>query len=179
MRTASFDNFGHSTDPNDQRTNYRFSDLYIPGNDESPEELFRQVLGNYITSREELETIKEILIRNGWDEEAVIVQYYIDEIDETAESDDDYSWARVKIDLAQGHIGGAGFEQVPWGDYELSCWIDNGYVMLQLENNDVYPTMGYTSVPVAEFMNMSATEIDELLAGVASYGMTPVGDDEE
>ncbi len=50
-----FTSLGTNVDPNDKRTNYRFTDKYISGNDESPEELYRQVTHNYITDKEELE----------------------------------------------------------------------------------------------------------------------------
>ena len=44
-----------------QKTNYRFSDKYIPGNDVTPEELYNQVLHNYITDKVNLKQFRKSL----------------------------------------------------------------------------------------------------------------------
>jgi len=167
---ASFDDFGHSTDPNDKRTNYRFADKYIPGNDETPEELYNQVLGNYITDKGELETIKEILIRNGWDNEAQIVQYYIDEIDEDSQFGDDYNISRMKIDIATGYDR-AGFEDVSWGKVEwgLDCYLDGDYVIIVLTDPETWEKDA-DRVPVEEFMSMTRDDFDTWVGQLRFYG---------
>lgn len=170
---GDFNGLGTSNNPNDKRTNYRFTDKYISGNDESPDVLFRQVMNNYITDRGELETIKEILERNGWEEESKIVQYYIDEIDEEKEYGDDYSISRMKIDIADGYDH-AGFEDVSWGeDFKLSCWLDADDIIIHLADwgSDSFG-QGSTSISVDEFMSMTRGEFDSLVGQVNAYAMT-------
>ena len=141
-RPTDFSDFGTPNNPEDQRTNYRFYDKYIPGYDESPEELFRQVTHEYINDRDELETIKEILVRNGWDNEAEVVQFYIDELDEEKQYGIGYNVSRMKIDLADGYTH-TGFEQYPYGDdMFLTVWQDRDNLIIQVED---YSNGGYGS----------------------------------
>jgi hypothetical protein len=167
---GDFNGLGTSNNPNDKRTNYKFTDLYIPGNDAAPDELFQQVVNNYITDREELEAIQKILERNGWDEEAKIVGYYIDEIDEEAEYGDAYSISRMKIDIADGYSL-AGFEDVPWDSFNLSCYYDShsNKVVIELTDTDTWETDA-TAISLDEFMNMTRKEFDNVAAELSFYG---------
>lgn len=166
---GDFNGLGTSNNPNDKRTNYKFTDLYIPGNDAAPDELFQQVMNNYITDRGELEAIQKILERNGWDEEAKIVGYFIDEIDEEKQYGDDYSISRMKIDIADGY-NKAGFE-TNWGEvqWELECFLQDGYVFIGLTDPETYVT-DYDRVPVDEFMNMARDDFDTWVGQLRFYG---------
>jgi len=153
-----------------QKTNYRFSDKYIPGNDESPEELYNQVIHNYITDKDELEIIQEILKRNNWVEEAKIVGYFIDEIDEEKQYGDDYNISRMKIDIAQGYQN-AGFRDVGWGkvNWGLDCYVDGDYVIIILTNPETWVSDA-DRVPISEFMNMTRDNFDSWVGQLSYYG---------
>lgn len=168
VKSSDFTPLGTPINPDDKRTNYRFADKYIPENDESPEELYRQVVGNYVTDKLELETIKEIFIRNNWIDEAQIVQYYIDELDEIAEYGDAYNISRLKIDIADGYVR-AGFADVPWGEYNLECYTERGYLIVVLSD----PYTGESAadkLPIDEFMSMSRKDFEAFVGQLAYYG---------
>ena len=167
---GDFNGLGTSNNPNDKRTNYKFTDLYIPGNDAAPDELFQQVMNNYITDRGELEAIQKILERNGWDEEAKIVGYFIDEIDEEKEYGDDYSISRMKIDIADGYTK-AGFEDVPWDSFNLSCYYDsrNNKVVIELTDSYNWETDA-DAIPVEKFMNMTRKDFESWVGELSYYG---------
>lgn len=175
---GDFNSLGTSNRPDDKRTNYKFTDKYISGNDESPDELFRQVMSNYITDRNELETIQEILKRNNWDEEAKIVGYYIDELDEEAKYGDDYSISRVKIDIADDYKH-AGFRDAQWGEVKwwLDCYLDGDYVIITLTDPDTMVT-DVDRVPVDEFMNMTRDDFDTWVGQLRFYGNFESEDEE-
>lgn len=173
IQPAQFYETGHNVDANDPKTNYKYyyPELDIDG---TVEELFQEVLHNYVTNEDSLIAIQEILLQNHWDTEAEIVGFYIDELRELAENDNAYSWNRVKIDLAQGYTKGDEFSDKPWGDYSLTCWLDRDAVVLELWNYDVYPSHGATSIPFDEFMNMSVDSLEDIVGQIAAYGMQPV-----
>jgi len=167
---GDFNGLGTSNDPNDKRTNYKFTDLYIPGNDAAPDELFQQVMNNYITDRGELESIQKILERNGWKEEAKIVGYFIDEIDEEKQYGDDYSISRMKIDIADDYKH-AGFKDATWGKVEwgLDCYLDGDYVIIVLTDPETWESDS-DRVPVEEFMNMTRDDFDSWVGQLRFYG---------
>ena len=178
IRANQFDDFGHALDPNDKRTNYRFSDKYIPGNDASPEELYEEVLLGYVTDRGELETIKEILQLNHWDDQAKIVQYFIDEIDEEKQYGNNYNISRMKIDIAQGYKN-AGFKDVGWGEvnWGLDCYVDGDYVIIILTDPETWVSDG-DRVPISEFMNMTRDDFDTWVGQLRFYGNFESEDEE-
>lgn len=171
IKSTDFDDFGHSIDPKVKKTNYKYylPDLDIDG---TVEEIYQEVLNNYVIREDSLLAIQEILLQNGWMDEAKIVGYYIDELREILKNDDTYSWSRVKIDIAQGYTKSAGFEQRPWGDFLLSCWVDRDAVIIQLEDysGSQYGS-GVTSLPISEFMVMSPKDLDDIVGQLNAYGM--------
>ncbi len=160
-----------------QKTNYRFSDKYIPGNDVTPEELYNQVIHNYITDKGELETIQEILKRNNWTEEAKIVGYFIDEIDEEEKYGNDYNVSRMKIDIAQGYRNLEDIYTFGENKYDINIEIqvegDNLFVIVD-DNRDPDNLMrGSSELPISEFMQMSRKDFDRFINEILFYGMYP------
>lgn len=160
-----------------ERTNYqivgddRYMRLYSKGNDKKPDELFNDVTSNYITDKEDLEAIQDLLWANNRDDEAEIVGYYIDEIDEEKKYGDDYSVARMKIDLALDNYFG-GFEQVPIGEnLLLSCWEQDGKICINIEDfSDGKYGQVYNVFTPEEIMNMSREDFDRAVNDTWYYG---------
>lgn len=169
IKSSDFDGFGHSTNPDDKKTNYKYylPDLDIDG---TVEEIYQDVLNNYVTDVKALHAIQEILLQNGWGEEAKIVQYYIDEIEEETEYGNGYNISRVKIDIADGYTH-AGFEDVEWGQIKwwLNCYLDGEYVYITLTNPETDITDA-DRVPVDEFMNMTRYDFDTWVGNLHYYG---------
>lgn len=160
-----------------ERTNYqivgddRYMKLYSKGNDKKPDELFNDVTRNYITDKEDLEAIQDLLWANNRDDEAEIVGYYIEEIDEEKKYGDNYSVARMKIDLALDNYFG-GFEQVPIGDnLLLSCWEQDGRICINIEDfSDGKYGQVYNVFTPEEIMNMSREDFDRAVNDTWYYG---------
>lgn len=169
IRANQFDDFGHSTNPGDNKTNYKY---YLPelDIDGTVEEIYADVLNNYVTNRDALVAIQEILLQNHWNEEAKVVGYFIDEIDEEQEYGDDYNISRMKIDIAEGYQN-AGFKDAGWGkvNWGLDCYVDGDYVIIVLTDPETWVSDA-DRVPVSEFMNMTRDAFDTWVGQLRFYG---------
>lgn len=169
IRASQFDDFGHSTNPGDNKTNYKY---YLPelDIDGTVEEIYADVLHNYVTDRDALVAIQEILLQNQWNEEAKIVGYFIDEIDEEKQYGNNYNISRMKIDIAQGYKN-AGFRDAGWGEvnWGLDCYVDGDYVIIILTDPETWVSDG-DRVPISEFMNMTRDDFDTWVGQLRFYG---------
>ncbi len=156
IQANQFDDFGHSTDPSDNKTNYKYylPDLDIDG---TVEEIYADVLHNYVTDRDALVTIREILLQNQWNDEAKIVGYFIDEIDEEQEYGNDYNVSRMKIDIAEGYRNLEDIYTFGENKYDINIEIqvdgDNLFVIVD-DNRDPNNLMrGSSDLPISDFIN--------------------------
>lgn len=150
-----------------QKTNYKY---YLPefDIDGTVEEIYADVLHNYITDRDALVATQEILLQNNWGDESKIVGYFIDEIDEEKQYGDAYNVSRMKIDIAQGYLR-AGFSDVPVGEYDLDCYVERNNVVIVLTDK----TTGVSAadkIPVSQFMTMSRKDFDSWVGQLSYYG---------
>lgn len=176
IKANQFDDFGHSTDPNDNKTNYKYylPDLDIDG---TVEEIYADVLHNYVTDRDALVAIQEILLQNRWNDEAKIVGYFIDEIDEEQEYGNDYNVSRMKIDIAEGYRNLEDIYTFGENKYDINIEIqvdgDNLFVIVD-DNRDPNNLMrGSSNLPISEFMQMSRKDFDSFINEILFYGMYP------
>ncbi len=169
IKANQFDDFGYSTDPGDNKTNYKY---YLPelDIDGTVEEIYSDVLHNYVTDHDALVAIQEILLQNQWSEEAKIIGYFIDEIDEEKQYGDDYNISRMKIDIAEGYQN-AGFRDVGWGkvNWGLDCYVDGDYVIIVLTDPETWESDA-DRVLVSEFMDMTRDDFDTWVGQLRFYG---------
>ena len=110
------------------------------------------------------------MAQNCPDEEAKIIDYYIDEIEEEKQYGDDYSINRMKIDIADDYSH-AGFDDVSWDSYKLSCYYDvqSQRVVIELTDNYNWETDA-DAIPVEKFMNMTRKDFENWVGELSYYG---------
>ncbi len=146
------------------------------------DELFEQVKNNYIDNVDALAKISEILRSENRNDDADLVNLYIDEINEAKEHDD-YNVARMKIDFIgsreYGRSTGGGLDDFTLnedadGRSSLTVFYEPSNDTVLISVNELSADSegtGATSIPLNEFLKYSRDDFDRTVGEIISYGM--------